>query len=358
MWWGGGGYCDIICCGMVGVCDSMMWYMDVLNEYFEVVSSDVYYTVNGNGKACLKGGAKNRLYGKTVNLSKLYSEIMDDVVVYIQSDTFLKNQPIISNLDTYVCDKYGVTLAWIHNKIYNLDMRRCILSDEVFSEMIKHTGGIDCVNWLKIYNSMQFITKNVDILVYIGNQILKNDIYKYFVDRYNLTVELVEKVKDKNNKTTTYITIKWQVNNVINRRRLFLSDLKTGKRDWWKSKTANGSLKRLDIRNYDIFLNGRDENEVLPDVCPIDSNIVLNYTGIDFSGRGDNRDECRRNTHNNIVWSPASIDRIDGNKPYSYDNVEIISSYYNTQVKNCASFEQISKLYHYQLKQRQLLGIS
>ena len=65
-------------------------------------------------------------------------------------------------------------------------------------------------------------------------------------------------------------------------------------------------------------------------------NECKNYTGVD--------DDSKK------TWSPASIDRIDSTKPYSYDNIEIISSYYNTQVKNCASHSQIGKLYYYQLK--------
>jgi hypothetical protein len=68
--------------------------------------------------------------------------------------------------------------------------------------------------------------------------------------------------------------------------------------------------------------------------------------------------ECKNHNdttdYGDKTWSFASIDRIDSTKPYSYDNVEIISTYYNTQVKNCASIVQTGKLYYYQL--RRLMG--
>jgi hypothetical protein len=103
--------------------------------------------------------------------------------------------------------------------------------------------------------------------------------------------------------------------------------------------------------DYDVLLNGRCEVEALPDVCPIDNSIILNYTKIDFSVN-NNITECK--SHDGMdgekTWSPASIDRIDSTKPYSYDNIEVISNYYNTQVKNCASNSQVGKLYYYQLK--------
>jgi hypothetical protein len=98
-----------------------------------------------------------------------------------------------------------------------------------------------------------------------------------------------------------------------------------------------------------MLLNGRSEDEVLPNRCPIDDSIILNYTGIDFSDKDNNINVCKNNDGMEDVWSSASIDRKDSNKPYTYDNVEIISHYYNTQVKNCASVHQVSKLNMYQI---------
>jgi hypothetical protein len=210
--------------------------------------------------------------------------------------------------------------------------------------------------------------------VYIANQILKGQIYKYFIDRYNLRVDSVVYPKisyrDKNNPTklVTYnnksILLKWDINGITREKILQLGHISVDKRDYWKRITkvkdnCHGGKSRDNIKDYDLLLNGRNENEVLPDVCPIDNNILLNYTGIDFSERGDSNFNVIKNTNkNDIEWSFASVDRIDSNKPYTYDNIEVVSHYYNAQVKNCASFDQISKLYHYQLKRRQLLGIS
>ena len=137
------------------------------------------------------------------------------------------------------------------------------------------------------------------------------------------------------------------------RRLIPLPSLMWDKRDWWRRSTYD-SRDRANIRDYDVLLNGRSEDEVLPDVCPIDNNIVLNYTRIDFSSNNDNNlSECKR--YNEVVgdgdkiWGFASIDRIDSDREYSYDNVEVISQYYNAQVKNCASVMQTGKLYYYQL---------
>jgi predicted house-cleaning noncanonical NTP pyrophosphatase (MazG superfamily) len=77
----------------------------------------------------------------------------------------------------------------------------------------------------------------------------------------------------------------------------------------------------------------------------------MNYTRIDFSENNNkNINICKKINDDNIEWSFASLDRIDSTKEYDYDNVEIISHYYNSQVKNCASHSQIGKLYYYQLK--------
>jgi hypothetical protein len=86
----------------------------------------------------------------------------------------------------------------------------------------------------------------------------------------------------------------------------------------------------------------------------MDNDIVLNYTAIDFTGGNQNIFECKKKSKSHITWSMASIDRVDNTKPYSYDNIEVVSKYYNT-LKGCASFEQLSKLYHYQLKQRSII---
>jgi hypothetical protein len=219
--------------------------------------------------------------------------------------------------------------------------------------MIDRVGGVEKIDWIKMYNSFQFRTSNESILIYIANEILKGDIYEYFVNNYNLRIDGVKFIKvDKNHKLTnaSFIVLKWDINNIESKERVIqLGKLISNKRDWWHEMTSDNSTKRGNIVDYDKLLNGRDENEVLPNRCPIDNNIILNYTSIDFSGGNQNKNECKNNTDLNETWSAASIDRIDSTKEYAYDNIQIISYYYNS-LKNCGSFEQLDKLYKHQSK--------
>jgi len=223
--------------------------------------------------------------------------------------------------------------------------------------MINRVGGIEKIDWMKVYDSTKmFVTHNDDILIYIAKEILKNDIYKYFVDRYKLRVTGMNignyskpQANGVGRKTYTNkdIVLEWDGGSIV----IQLGNIIRNKRHWW-NKMTNSVLKGRDkIKDYDLLLNGRCEVEVLPDVCPIDNSIILNYTKIDFSNN-NNITECK--SHIGIdgekTWSSASIDRIDSTKEYDHDNIEIISTYYNTQVKNCASHSQIGKLYYYQLK--------
>ena len=180
---------------------------------------------------------------------------------------------------------------------------------------------------------------------------LSNNIYKYFVNRYNLRVGGIEVFKRRGR----CIVLKWDMEDggVITRY-VEMNKFIRNKRDWWVNVTRKSCKKRGDIKNYDLLLNGRKEDIILPDRCPMDDNIVLNYTAIDFTGGNQNIFECKKKSKSHITWSMASIDRVDSTKPYSYDNIEVVSKYYNT-LKGCASFEQLSKLYHYQLKQRSII---
>lgn len=315
---------------------------------------DVYYTFKGIICGCLKGGVNNALYGKRVNLSEMYNKMIDDVSEYIiGGGVFLDigndGADTMNRVSKYTTAKYGISIGWVINAIKS-DMSGYTM-DGIYGYMIERAGGVDCIDWMRLYeNNRGFSTNRSDILLYIANGIISGGIYKYFVDRYKLRAVGVE-VNDRDRRV---IVLEWEGG----RRLIPLSMLVWNKRDWWRLMTYNDSSKidkeRTKIRDYDVLLNGRSEDEVLPDVCPIDNNIILNYTRIDFSVNNDNNlDECRRHNEMNggdKIWSYASIDRIDSNREYDYDNVEIISQYYNTQVKNCASISQVGKLYYYQLK--------
>ena len=327
--------------------------VDVLSEYFEVVDEDVYYTFKGKICSQLKGGMKNPLYGKTINLSEMYDSMMDDIISMITIGEFFKDEyldkrghgNITESVSKYTINKYGKSLEWL-DKVLNGRIGS-IDCDRLYECMINRVGSIEKIDWLSIYtNAGNFLTHNDDIWMCIAVNVIKNDIYKYFVDRYNLRVTGIEICN-----LQRAAILEWDGGN---RRSVQLSDLVRNKKHWWR-KTTRESKARGNIRDYDVLLNGRSEVEVLSDLCPIDNNIVLNYTQIDFSvNTNHNVNECKNYTgvddDSKKTWSPASIDRIDSTKPYSYDNIEVISTYYNTQVKNCASHSQIGKLYYYQLK--------
>ena len=337
------------------IIDNNVNEVDVLREYFEVVDKDVYCTFKGKICCSLSGGVKNVLYGKTINMSEMYDRMMDDVVKYVQCGEYWEHTDINKRHTTkavrkYTSEKYGVTIDWIFNRINGFDGERRMNTDQLYKLMIDHVGGLCKIDWLSLYKKMSIHTNNDAIIEYIAKEIINDGIYKHFVDRYNLRVDRITDGGITDGGITDgskYVILKWGDDR---EKLVLLSELVYNKRDWWKYITL-GNVRRQRIVDYDMLLSGRSEDEVLPDRCPIDTNIVMNYTRIDFSeNKNKNINICKKINDDNIEWSFASIDRIDSTKEYDYDNVEIISHYYNSQVKNCASHSQIGKLYYYQLK--------
>jgi hypothetical protein len=339
--------------------------VDVLREYFEVVDEDVYCTFKGKICCSLSGGVKNVLYGKTINMSEMYRQMVLDVSDYVMRDEFLDKfkhcgSSIGEKINIYTTNRYGISYEWVYNKVNDTEVG--LSTDIIFEDMMRYKGGLEKVDWMHLYDRIQIITNIDAILIYIANELLKSSMYKYFVDRYKLRIVGVKNAFNvSNNYKKKLIILRWDDDKGVCVDRLItLAQLPRNKREWWQTSTYTSNKNRTSIQDYDLLLNGRCENEVLPDVCPIDNNIVLNYTGIDFSINTTNHNITECKNHNDTTdygdktWSPASIDRIDSTKPYSYDNVEIISTYYNTQVKNCASIVQTGKLYYYQL--RRLMG--
>jgi hypothetical protein len=342
------------------IIDNNVNEVDVLSEYFEVVDKDVYYTFKG-----IKCGGMNRsnlMYGKTVEMNGLYLQMLGDVKLFFESGirsynggngnvTYTKRSynggnrikvSLLEILKKITFKKYGVTI----NKVWRILNGGVMCMDDLYKDLIK-LYGINGVDWMVLYNNMNaFYTNNNDVILYIANNILKDSIYDYFVKSIGLKIGGIDKMtRIKHNNHCTFVKLEWD----RGFRYVGLGNLMRNKRDWYNNATRRAD--RNDIHDYDVFLNGRNENEMLPERCPVDNNIILNYTAIDFSDNEDNNIKvCKNNNvYNNETWSPASIDRIDSTHPYSYDNIEIISSYYNTQVKNCASHSQIGKLYYYQL---------
>lgn len=288
------------------IIDNNVDEVDVLSEYFEVVDKDVYCTFKGVICCSLSGGVKNVLYGKTINMSEMYNEMIDDITKMIIDCDFSKDeylnkhghQILIDSVSKYTIKKYGVSIDWA-DKIVNGRIGS-FYTDRIYECMINRAGGVEKIDWLRIYNNTrQFMCHNDDILMYIAKEILKKDIYRYFVNRYNLKATGIKNVGRKTHTTQTekFIILEWDSGN---RRSVPLADLVINKKEWWRQATLDPRTRRGDIQDYDVLLNGRDENEILPDVCPIDNNIVLNYTKIDFSvNTNQNITECKN--HNDTT---------------------------------------------------------
>ena len=332
--------------------------INVNNDFFEMDGreGDVMYNFTGNG------GIKsdNVLYGKTVNLSVMYDNMLSDVREFLFGGEFVSivdkivgKAGIPDLVSKYTFKKYGISMENVYNKIHGNIRDTTMTTDVLFNEL-KVKYGITGIDWVYLYNNVNnFYTNDVDILEYMGNMILSNDIHEYFTTEYNLrTVGVVKKVRhyciNKNNvsvgksQSSNYIKIEWNDRS----RNMCLSDFVKSYKQWWRNVTGN--TNRCDIRDYDVLLNGRSVTEVFPVYCPVFSNLRMNYTGIDFDGKNNIKkcSEIAGYSDKGETWSFASIDRIDSNKGYSYDNIRIISQYANN-LKNVGNIDQLRRLLRY-----------
>lgn len=330
--------------------------INVSNDFFDVggTDGDVMYSFTGNN-AC--GLTKNNvLSGKTVNLSKMYDTMLDDVREFLFGGEFVsiidKSDGIAPMVNKYTFNKHGSSIENVYNKIQGKTARTTMTVDIIFNEL-KVKYGITGIDWMYLYNNVNlFYTDDVEILEYMCNRILSNDIHEYFVTEYNLrTTGVVKKVKRciRNNVSVdglgSCIKVGW---NNGGSKDIHLSRFVKSYNCWWMSMTGNKKANRNDIRDYDVLLNGRSETEVFPKYCPVFSNLRLNYTGIDFDGKNNIRkcSEIAGYSDKGETWSFASIDRIDSNKGYSYDNISIISHYAN-HLKNVGNIDQMRRLVRY-----------
>ena len=324
------------------------------NDFFDIggTEGDVLYSFRGN--AGIK--SDNVLYGKTVNLSEMYDTMLGDVREFLFGGEFIniidKSNGIAPLVNAYTFKKHGITIQNVYNKIHGNIGDTTMTVDILFNEL-KVKYGITEIDWMYLYNNVnQFYTDDVEILEYMGNRILSNEIHEYFVTEYNLrTVGVGKKMRlcIRNNvsveKSSTFIKLEW--NNGGNKD-VVLSDFVKSYKQWWKHMTGKESRKRGDIRDFDVLLNGRSVTDVFPVYCPVFSNLRLNYTGIDFDGKNNIRkcSEIAGYSDKRETWSFASIDRIDSNKGYSYDNIRIISHYANN-LKNVGNIDQMRILLRY-----------
>ncbi len=325
--------------------------INVSNDFFEMDGSegDILYSFTGN--CGIKGD--NVLYGKTVNLSEMYNSMLGDVKEFLFGGEFFNNSDydhsgnkrVTSGVNKYTYKKYGISLENVYNKINNKNVM--ITNDIIFNEL-KLKYGIDGIDWMYLYDNINFYTNDGEVLGYIGNSILSNGLYEYFFDKYNLCFDSVVNKVTNDGSISKRIVIKWNFNGIMSCRDVQVADLIRSYKHWWMYTTGNKDKNRSDIRDYDVLLNGRSVTEVFPMYCPVFSNLRMNYTGIDFDGKNNIKkcSEIAGNVNMGETWSFASIDRIDSSKGYSYDNIRIISQYANG-LKNVGSIDQLRMLLKY-----------
>ena len=175
--------------------------INVSNDFFDVggTEGDVMYSFTG-----LRGLTKdNVLYGKTVNLSEMYDNMLDGVKEFLFGGEFVGiidtgkcNISISQLVNKYTVKRYGISMDNVYNKIHGNSTDTKISSDIIFNEL-KVKYGIMGIDWMYLYNNVNnFYMNDVDILEYMGNRILSNDIHEYFVTEYNLrTVGVIKKAK-------------------------------------------------------------------------------------------------------------------------------------------------------------------
>ena len=333
--------------------------INVSNDFFDVdgKEGDMMYSFTGtNAMGFTKDSV---LRGKTINLNDMYDNMLDGVRDFLFGGEYVsiidKVECRVDKVDLvnkYTFKKYGICIENVYNKIHGNIRDTTMTTDIIFNEL-KVKYGMTGIDWMYLYNSMsKLYTNNADILEYICNSILSNEIYEYFVAEYNLrTVGVVKKVKDRiiNNvrvdKFSNFVKVEWD--NKTDRE-IDLGSFIRSYKQWWMKMTGDKNKNRGDIRNYDVLLNGRSVKEVFPVYCPVFTNLRLNYTGIDFDGKNNIKkcSEIAGYSDKGETWSFASIDRIDSRKGYSYDNISIISQYAN-HLKNVGSKEQIIRLGEY-----------
>ena len=327
--------------------------INVSNDFFDVggKDGDVMYSFTGTNVK-----SDNVLYGKTVNLSEMYDTMLGDVREFLFGGEFIniidKSEGMSHLVSKYTVKKHGISIQNVYNKIHG-NLSGVTMSGDIIFNELKNKYGMTEIDWMYLYNNVNlFYTDDVEILEYMCNRILSNDIHEYFVTEYNLrTVGVVKKVKRciRNNvsidESSKCIKMEWNNGS----RDMILSDFVKSYNQWWRVMTGSKDRNRGDIRDYDTLLNGRSVTDVFPVYCPVFSNLRMNYTGIDFDNGMKNLKKCSEiagYSDKGETWSFASIDRIDSSKGYSYDNIRIISQYAN-QLKNVGNIDQMRRLVRY-----------
>ena len=315
------------------------------------VITDNNNCVSTGGEKSLDGGVKSwfvdngdrviwsKRGSRVINVWDEYVDMLASIRSFLFDGEFVEGsrynrgngyKDVKYGINKYVRDVYGCGFDRTYNEVHGRSIGIRVTATEIYNALIGYYG-IDTMDWGYLFRGVSiFSTDNNDILEYIAKDTLvKGGIYEYFIKTYNLRVSGIV-YDDKGDRKVTKLD--WDGGS----RAIDLSELVVNKRHAWKVNMTKYP-ERSGIRDYDRFLDGRDEGVVMPDRCPIFGNIVLNYTGIDFSGGRKNKKLCSNAVYKDsteLVWSFASVDRIDSNKGYTYDNIKVISDFANG-LKNC-----------------------
>ena len=324
--------------------------INVSNDFFDVggTDGDVWYTFKGI--KCGGMSKNNPLYGKRVKLNELYRNMLEDVRIFLERDIMIyrnKNMKdgkrqklnIISIIKSITYEKYGVTIDKVYREIKS--NTKHLHMDDVYDDLID-VYGIERIGWMNLYNNLPlFYCKKDDVILHITNEILSDSIYKYFIKNLGLKVTgVIRENRKKYGTEWTKVRLQWDGGY----RYIPIGSLMRNKKDWYYNATRNKKLNRGDIQEFDKLLNVSSEDEILPDFCPVFPNIAMNYTTIDFSNKKTRQKGYSKMIDNNIkMWGLASIDKIDSNKGYMYNNIQIISDFANS-LKGSGNVNQIVRL--------------
>ena len=296
----------------------------------------------------------SRRCGRVINVWDEYVAMLGSIREFLFGGIFLNtgrynrthdhHRDIRYGVNKYLREVYGCSFDRTYNIVHGRSVGTRVGHNDIYDALIDYYG-IDGMDWVYLFIGVGcFSTSNDSILEYIAKSALRGGVYNYFVGRYNLRfggVVIDTRRKDSSNRKV--IQLEWDGGS----RMCDLSELMFNQRYVWRYMTSHD--ERIGIRDYDIFLNNRDEKVVMPERCPVFGNIVLNYTGIDFNNKMKNKKRCSLAVYegsNEVEWSAASIDRIDSNKGYTYDNIRIISDFANG-LKNCYSEYHFERVLEY-----------
>ena len=296
----------------------------------------------------------SRRCGRVINVWDEYVAMLGSIREFLFGGIFLNtgrynrthdhHRDIRYGVNKYLREVYGCSFDRTYNIVHGRSVGTRVGHNDIYDALIDYYG-IDGMDWVYLFIGVGcFSTSNDSILEYIAKSALRGGVYNYFVGRYNLRfggVVIDTRRKDSSNRKV--IQLEWDGGS----RMCDLSELMFNQRYVWRYMTSHD--ERIGIRDYDIFLNNRDETVVMPERCPVFGNIVLNYTGIDFNNKMKNKKRCSLAVYegsNEVEWSAASIDRIDSNKGYTYDNIRIISDFANG-LKNCYSEYHFERVLEY-----------